>query len=221
MPFASDRFTYSTKSILQAQTNRIDDNFYLDKMVKRKKIVVDGMLRKHQDASDPLVMRMTYLASECKYNVTNSLKRPAFGSEKLHTMSVVVDMKRISPTIPNKRNIVEYSSAAMFAEALTKSGVDAFLINTDEMEYGGALQDLKETAKAVKRARPNNPPALIAKDIFLHPIQVRLYTYVYIHTPRHSQTNPLTPHMRIIDSRSCGEWCIRCTSNRCCCWSRS
>jgi hypothetical protein len=40
---------------------------YLERMVERKKIEVDSILRKHQAADDPLVMRMGYMASECRY----------------------------------------------------------------------------------------------------------------------------------------------------------
>ena len=150
------------------------DNTYLDRMVQRKKIVVDNMLRRHQDPSDPLIMRMTYMASACKYNVTRSLKKPAFGKQNLHTMSVLADMKRTSPTVPDKRNIVEFSSAKQFAELLVLSNVDAFMINLDEYEYGGRFRDLKECSNRMKELRPDNPPACIAKDIFIHPIQVRV-----------------------------------------------
>lgn len=148
------------------------DNVYLDRMVQRKKIVVDNMLRRHQDPSDPLVMRMTYVATECKYNVTRSLKKTAFGKQNLHTMSVLVDMKRTSPTIPDKRNVVEFSSAKQFAELLVLSNVDAFMINLDESEYGGKFSDLKECVNRMKELKPDSPPACIAKDIFIHPIQV-------------------------------------------------
>lgn len=56
---------------------------------------------------------------------------------------------------------------------LEQVGVDALLVNTDEMEYGGKVEDLKIASKAVRSARPENPPACICKDIILHPIQVR------------------------------------------------
>jgi hypothetical protein len=43
---------------------------YLERMVERKKVEVESLLRRHQEADDPLVMRMSYMASECLYNVT-------------------------------------------------------------------------------------------------------------------------------------------------------
>ena len=117
---------YKNKVKSYSNNNRVlhafsqDNHLYLGRMVERKKIVVDNMLRRHQDPSDPLVMRMTYMATECKYNVTRSLKKPGFGKENLHAMSVVVDLKRYSPTVPDKRQIVEYSSAKQFAELLVR-----------------------------------------------------------------------------------------------------
>ena len=39
---------------------------YLERMVERKKIEVESLLRRHQSTDDPIVMRMSYIASECK-----------------------------------------------------------------------------------------------------------------------------------------------------------
>lgn len=104
------------------------------------------------------------------------MKRPAADKENLHTMGVLIDMKRRSPTIPERREIVDFSSAATFCELLTKVKADAFLINTDELEYGGKLSDLKESAAAAKSARPLNPPSCIQKDIIIHPVQVCIHS---------------------------------------------
>lgn len=115
----------------------------------------------------------SYVASECKFNVTRSLKLTG-DKDNLHQMSVLVDMKRRSPTIPHQRNIVEFESAAKFAELLTLANTDAFLINTDELEYGGKYTDLKECAIATKKTRFSRPPAIIQKDIIIHPIQIAM-----------------------------------------------
>jgi len=103
---------------------------YLERMVQKKKFEVDALLRRHQDLDDPLVMRMGYMATEGKLWITESLKRDADGEEGLHTMSVLCDLKRRSPTIPTKRNIIEFDSASKFAEILTMAEVDGFLVNT-------------------------------------------------------------------------------------------
>lgn len=140
--------------------------------VDRKKMEVDSLLRKHQSPDDPLVMRMSYMASKCQFNLTNAIKREASGPEKLHTMSVIVDMKRRSPTIPSQRNIVEFTNAPKFAELLTLAGSDAFLINTEEMEYGGKPEELRACVKALQYLRPTKPPACVLKDIIIHPVQI-------------------------------------------------
>ena len=133
------------------------------------------MLKRHDEPDDPIFMRMTYMASENKYNVTRSLKAAATRPENEndpHQMTVLIDMKKKSPTVPSSRNIVEFSDAGKFCELLTLSGADGFLINTDEFEYGGAEDDLKECAAATKMAKPRFPPATIVKDIIIHPVQI-------------------------------------------------
>ena len=149
-----------------------DGGVVLERLVARKKKEVDLLLRKHQEPDDPLVMRLSYVASECKYNLTRSLKRDGFGKDNFHTMSILVDVKRKSPTVPHNRNIVEFSSAAKFTELLTLANADAFLINTDEIEYGGQFSDLKDSIQATRLIKPNNPPACIHKDIIIHPVQI-------------------------------------------------
>jgi indole-3-glycerol phosphate synthase len=163
----------SCTSLKSSRSNNGPSAVYLERMVERKKIEVDALLKRHQSEDDPLVMRMSYMASECKYSVTKALKREPDGKEGLHTMSVMVDLKRKSPTIPEARNVVEYPSASKFADLLALSGVDSFLINTDQQEYGGNFSELKECVKSTKLIKPKNPPAIIHKDIIIHPVQVR------------------------------------------------
>lgn len=40
---------------------------YLERMVERKKVDVNSLLKRHQDPDDPLFMRMTYMASENRF----------------------------------------------------------------------------------------------------------------------------------------------------------
>ncbi len=51
---------------LARQARLFNSPVYLERMVERKKIEVDSLLRRHQAADDPLVMRMSYIASECR-----------------------------------------------------------------------------------------------------------------------------------------------------------
>jgi indole-3-glycerol phosphate synthase len=143
----------------------------VDQMVKRKKIEVDNMLKRHQSKDDPLFMRMTYMA-ENQFHYAKSIKKPADGPEKLHTMSVVFDLKRRSPTIPENRNVVAYENPGQFAELLTYAGVDAFFVNVDETDYGGKNSDVADVVAGVRKAKPENPPPVILKDLVIHPIQI-------------------------------------------------
>jgi indole-3-glycerol phosphate synthase len=148
---------------------------YLERMVERKKIEVDNLLRRHQAEDDPLVMRMSYMASENLYNVTKSLQvEPLDDDGGLRRMSVTVDLKRKSPTVSDRRNIVEFSNAPKFAELLAMAGSDAFLINTDDVEYGGRPDDLKSCSDTLRLRTPadEHPPACIHKDIIIHPVQI-------------------------------------------------
>jgi indole-3-glycerol phosphate synthase len=71
---------------------------------------------------------------------------------------------------------VDYPNAAEFCKLLAAVNVDAFMINTDEIEYGGSLEDLKSCAKAMKAFNPLKAPACIQKDLIIHPIQVKLFS---------------------------------------------
>ena len=145
---------------------------YLHAMVERKKIEVDDLLRRHTAVDDPLLMRLTYLNNKASFNLTHSIKRPYLGKDELVQMSVMVDVKRRSPTVPSQREIVDFGRADTFTTLLATIGVDAFFINTDDMEYGGQLEDLTLAVAAMKKFRPEKPPAIVKKDIFIHPIQV-------------------------------------------------
>ena len=172
---SSMKYPRTSFNRISVSLSSTSSGFYLQRMVERKKIEVNNMLKRHQDPNDPIFMRMTYMSSECKYNVTRALKTASRLPENArdpHQMTVLIDVKKKSPTIPTSRNIVEFSNAGKFCELLTLSGTDAFFVNTDEFEYGGSELDLKECAKIVKIVKPRDPPAIIHKDIIIHPVQV-------------------------------------------------
>ena len=52
---------------------------HLERMIAHKKIEVDNLLRRHQAMDDPLFMRMSYMANECKY--VYSLSRQCMNME--------------------------------------------------------------------------------------------------------------------------------------------
>lgn len=53
-------------------------------------------------------------------NLSRALRLDGYGEEKLHTMSITVDMKRRSPTIPDARGVVEFEDAGHFGQLLTQ-----------------------------------------------------------------------------------------------------
>jgi len=124
------------------------------------------------------------------FNMTRSLRLPA-DHTNIHRLSVTIDMKRTSPTFPDKKNVVEFTNAGRFAELLTLAGANSFFINTDEMEYGGTFEELKECTTAVKRTYKGSgcPPACIRKDLIIHPIQVHFCTFTHS-----SDVHIFTPH---------------------------
>jgi hypothetical protein len=107
-------------------------------------------------------------------------------------MSVLIDVKRKSPTCPqvfimnlctlilysNKkyfylqnRNVVNYAQANKFAELLALTGADGLLINENTEEYGGNKGDLKACASSIRKLSKVKCPCIL-KDIIIHPIQV-------------------------------------------------
>lgn len=111
----------SNKGYRNSQTRLFSTNkrkgvqgVYLERLVERKKIEVDTLLRQHQEPDDPLVMRMGYVVTTPQYRVAKALRREAEGKDELHAMNVCVDVKRRSPTVADKRNIVEFSSAGNY-----------------------------------------------------------------------------------------------------------
>ncbi|RYG67845.1 hypothetical protein EON64_06525, partial [archaeon] len=62
------------------------------------------------------------------YNATRAIRRPPVGLSKSHTMSITVDMKRTSPTLPSHRQVVDYADAGHFGGLLGQVGVDVVMV---------------------------------------------------------------------------------------------
>lgn len=151
-------------------------NRYLEDMVSRKAVEVENLLRRHSAPDDPLMMKLSYTSTAMFSNATNCIRKPG-GPKDDHMMSVIVDVKKKSPTIPSQRNVVDFSSAADYCCLLSNVGVDAFFVNTDDVDYGGSWDDLRSTSRALEKIKPDCTPACIAKDVFIHPIQVLLFLF--------------------------------------------
>lgn len=108
------------------------------------------------------------------FNLTRAIKRSDEIKDKgnYQTLSVICDMKRRSPTVPEKREIVDFDDAGKFSGLLVRAGIDALMVNTNEVEYGGNLDDIRKSFVSVRANRPHRPTPIIAKDAIIHPIQV-------------------------------------------------
>eukprot|EP00916_Digyalum_oweni_P015465 GHVL01025317.1.p1 GENE.GHVL01025317.1~~GHVL01025317.1.p1 ORF type:complete len:271 (+),score=50.41 GHVL01025317.1:238-1050(+) len=87
-------------------------------------------------------------------------------------MSLIADLKRKSPTNKdiNNRDIMSFVDTPKVTHSLIKAGFDAVMINTDN-QYLGSINDLVETRMYLNKANKTDV-ILIAKDIFLHPLQI-------------------------------------------------
>lgn len=171
----ANRFSNSNIKLQQLKQSR-----YLEDMVSRKVVEVENLLRRHSAEDDPLMMRLSYQSTSSFYNVTRSIRKPG-GPKDDHMMSIIVDVKKKSPTIPSQRNVVDFSCAADYCCLLSNVGVDALLINTDDVDYGGSWDDLQLTSRALEKLNRATTPACIAKDVFIHPIQVCHYLNLHFH----------------------------------------
>jgi indole-3-glycerol phosphate synthase len=149
---------------------RYYDSDYLEKIVRMKQVEVDNLLRRHNN--DSIFVRVNYLAVDPHNNVSQMIRKDGFGKDNLHKMSIMIDMKRASPTVPQQRNIVDYPDAPKFAELMAQLGADGIFVNTDESYYGGNFNEFEKCSRAIRRAVPAAPPPCIFKDIIIHPVQV-------------------------------------------------
>lgn len=51
---------------LGLEMSKVERGLYLERLVAKKKVEVENLLRRHQLADDPLILRLNYAASECK-----------------------------------------------------------------------------------------------------------------------------------------------------------
>ena len=147
-------------------------------IVKRKEDEVEALANLHSLPSDPLRLRLEYLAVDttdlafarrkrfCKalrrraseppplppslYTASTPNRQHSFNPHKL---SVGVDIKRQSPTAPNSRqgcnDLVEIDSIPLVSQALASLGADFLFINVDSL-YGGTQSDLSSTTRHLR-----------------------------------------------------------------------
>jgi indole-3-glycerol phosphate synthase len=170
-------------------------------LIERKKWEVRQLEEKHSDTFDPLQMRLGYVAEQSSLKLTRALRLFSLGDEN-RRVSVVGDLKRLSPTAPNMpRTVGSFLDAGKRANELFDSGVNVVMVNTDATGWSGSMDDLDSVAAAVKqrslkrRAEETNVnnekgkgptasavyssgpsfTAVLCKDLFIHPLQVKIF----------------------------------------------
>nr|PIL96141.1 indole-3-glycerol phosphate synthase domain-containing protein [Toxoplasma gondii COUG] len=95
-------------------------------------------------------------------------------TETPHRLSVACDLKRRSCTnmAVNPRRL-SYRNPGDIAVDCASAGADIILVNTNKEGWGGSYDDLQATTKALRNAYTwSDRPAVVMKDIIIHPIQV-------------------------------------------------
>uniref|UniRef100_A0A0G4HST7 indole-3-glycerol-phosphate synthase n=1 Tax=Chromera velia CCMP2878 TaxID=1169474 RepID=A0A0G4HST7_9ALVE len=143
--------------------------------LERKKYEVQRMMEAHQDKYDPVVMRLNYYQSDPNPKVILSLRK-AIDQEDPQRLALVGDLKRKTPSgSPTDREVLSFVDPGDVALKMAELGFDAVFVNCDGPSYGGSYRDLDIVSKRLKKAFDfNQRPAIIAKDIFIHPVQVAM-----------------------------------------------
>mmetsp|Transcript_31194 Transcript_31194/g.70068 ORF Transcript_31194/g.70068 Transcript_31194/m.70068 type:complete len:259 (+) Transcript_31194:124-900(+) len=162
--------------------NGVPPKDFMLQLIERKKYEVAKLERSHADPTDPVKLRVGYVSDSSSYAVTRALRLFTLGEES-RRVSVVGDLKRLSPTAPNMpRTVGTFADAGARSEELFKMGANVVMVNTDSFGWGGSMEDLSSVTRA-KREREKrlkedgvegSPTAVVCKDLIIHPIQVAL-----------------------------------------------
>ena len=161
----------------------------MTELIQRKWYEVKQLDRAHHDPADPVRRRLSSVNDSSSLTLTRAL-RP-FKLDEVEEfdnrpISIVADMKRLSPTAKElPREVDEYMDAGRRSRELYDWGVNVVMINTDEMGWGGNLDDLRSVGKSRRQVlhKQNGgvgdrdtlsdaSRAVLAKDIYLHPLQI-------------------------------------------------
>ena len=112
------------------------------------------------------------VSPEGGYRVGRALKRSV--GQVAHTVSVVADIKRRTPTgSETPSEVAAISDVGLVACQLADCGADVLMVATDGPCYGGSLEDLRMARMALDQTGGGaERPPLVAKDLFVHPLQV-------------------------------------------------
>ncbi|GIX64247.1 anthranilate synthase component II [Babesia caballi] len=141
-------------------------------MIMDKYAQVDRLLDEHKNPSDRLQLRLNFVECTANHKLGEMLKRHSTDGE--HALSVIADMKRRTPTHNTRSDneILSYVDAAEVAKNMANVGFDVIFVNTDETVYGGHVSELHSCFLELRKMGRRVRPAIVMKDIFLHPIQI-------------------------------------------------
>jgi len=141
-------------------------------LVDNKRREVERLKKLPEAREDgPWYLRMTYPADESSYTVGRALgwrrERPA----------VIIDLKRTSPTgqLGVTRPVAPDLVVSAALARASQLGVDGAMVCTDLTSYGGSLSEMKDVSRAARvppLARGGEPFPVIAKDLFIDPLQI-------------------------------------------------
>ncbi|AFZ79131.1 hypothetical protein BEWA_019770 [Theileria equi strain WA] len=159
---------------LESSDSRItyiaEERYY--KMITEKHSYVDKLINEHSKFDDKLQLRLNFLQCTQNHKLSEMLRRNS--DESSHKLSVIADMKRRTPTHNPKCDdkVLSYIDAGEVALNMASAGFDVIFVNTDEIVYGGHVQDLHKSFLELRKLGRRKRPAIVMKDIFLHPIQI-------------------------------------------------
>uniref|UniRef100_A0A3B0MNP5 indole-3-glycerol-phosphate synthase n=1 Tax=Theileria annulata TaxID=5874 RepID=A0A3B0MNP5_THEAN len=147
-----------------------EERFY--KMITDKYSEVDQLIEQHKDQNDKLQLRLNYLQCTSNLKLSDMLSRNSNNTH--HKLCVIADMKRRTPT-HNPRcdnNVLSYTDAGEVALNMASVGFDVIFVNVDQKNYGGHINDLNKVFLNLRKLGRTQRPAIVMKDIILHPIQI-------------------------------------------------
>ena len=166
--------------------------------IHRKEYEITQLAKQHKSTTDPVRMAMGYLQENIPpLRLARALRRvyedpnnPAnpdcvplseedkktedkFGRNAMAMRRgcFVADIKRKSLSSPGE-TFVNFNDASLVAKAMVEMGADCVFVNVDYGAYGGDIDELKSSIKAVRKVSGN--AAVIMKDIVVDELQIGL-----------------------------------------------
>lgn len=141
-------------------------------MITDKHAQVEQLLNDHKSPNDRLQLRLNFVECTANHKLSEMLRRNS--TDRAHGLSVIADMKRRTPTRNPKcdNTILSYVDAAEVSKNMANAGFDVIFVNTDELYYGGHISELHRCFLELRKLGRRVRPAIVMKDIILHPIQI-------------------------------------------------